>query len=137
MELGEALKKVKEGKRVEAEGTILYGEDHILYCQEKSNPLESRTRPNLLAGGWWDKDWQIVEEKKKENKITFEKVSDTKFNVLLDGEVVGDVWSKLTDGGTPHTGKGNIQICGFYRVSEVWGCSRYNKSKDMCLDFKR
>ncbi len=62
MKLTEALEKVKEGKRVEADGTILFGEAHILYCQEKSNPLESRTRPNLLAEGWWEKDWQIVEE---------------------------------------------------------------------------
>ena len=72
----------------------------------------------------------------KENKITFQKVSDTMFNVLLDGQKVGDIWSELSSGSKSTNGEGTIQVCGFQKVSPVWGCGRFSKSKDKCIDFK-
>ncbi len=72
----------------------------------------------------------------KEDKITFERVSDAMFTVLLDGKKVGDIWSELPSGSKSTHGDGTIQICGFKKSSQIWGCGRYKDSKDMCLDFK-
>ncbi len=128
MDFIEAVKAMKEGKKVKR------GDTDIWYLSSGTIRCEQNQEVPLIFKDYIATDWQIVEV--VENKITFERVSNTLFNVLLDGKKVGDIWSKLTDGVTPHTGAGNIQICGFHKPSEVWGCSRYNKSKDMCLDFK-
>jgi len=72
-----------------------------------------------------------------DNKITFQQTSDTHVDILLDGQVVGDVWSELPNGCEPAYGKGTIQICGFNKKPQVWDCGRFRGKKDLCLDFKK
>ena len=69
-------------------------------------------------------------------KITFKQTSDTHVDILINGKLVGDIWSRLSDKSLSYSGEDSIQICGFVERSTVWDCGRF-LNKDMCLIFAK
>lgn len=79
----------------------------------------------------------------KETNITFEleEGSNTSILVKRDGKSIGRVWSQHSDGGTPYPHDeteyclNSVQICGFDRMSEIWGCGPFKGKKDCVIHF--
>jgi len=70
-----------------------------------------------------------------ETKIRFKKITDTHIKVLFKGQLVGDIWSKISETGLPYSGSDTIQICGITGYTGTWGCGRF-PNKDICLHFE-
>jgi len=74
------------------------------------------------------------------SRITFKQISKTEVRILLDGVVVGDIWSELEDGSNPyHHDEGHtdsmIQMCGFEKYHYTGNCGRHRGS-DLIATFK-
>ena len=82
-------------------------------------------------------------------KITFKLESDTYISVLREGKIIGHIYSERKDiykvgeesGGHPYPHDNSeyclnaIQICGFDKISEVWGCGPFHGKKDVVIHF--
>ncbi len=78
--------------------------------------------------------------------ITFEYENEDKTSVLMkrDGETIGRIWSQHGDGkhDTPYPHDqseyclNSVQICGFDRISEIWGCGPFTGKKDCVIHFR-
>ena len=78
-------------------------------------------------------------------KITFEFENEqkTSIKVMRDGKQIGRLWSEQTEGSLtlpyPHNDisycYNSIQICGFDRMSEIWGCGPFQGKKDCVVHF--
>lgn len=76
------------------------------------------------------------------SNIYFELVSDTEIKVMRNGKQIGRMYSDTGgQSGTPYPHEQNtyclnsIQICGFDRMSEVWGCGPFAGKKDCVVHF--
>lgn len=80
-------------------------------------------------------------------KIVFEFANEqkTEIKVIRDGEQIGRIWSEQHESEGrlnlpfPHEDISychhSIQICGFDRISEVWGCGPFQGKKDCVVHF--
>ncbi len=77
--------------------------------------------------------------------ITFEFENENKTSVLIkrNGKDIGRVWSQNSspDHNTPYPHNdseyclNSVQICGFDRMSEIWGCGPFAGKKDCVIHF--
>ena len=61
-------------------------------------------------------------------------------NILLDGKVVGDIWSEDEDGTKPYSDNGSgdwIQMCGIIKTHKWKHCGRFENTGDLDARFKR
>jgi hypothetical protein len=78
---------------------------------------------------------------KEQSKITFALESDTSVSVIRDGKQIGRVWSMNEDGTKPYPHNdtpyclNSVQICGFDKISEIWGCGPFEGKKDCVIHF--
>lgn len=82
-------------------------------------------------------------------KITFElggtitqiQAGATYVKIMRDGEQIGQVWSEQPSGTTPFPHDessyclNSVQICGFDKISETWGCGPFHGKKDCVVHF--
>ena len=78
-------------------------------------------------------------------KITFEFENEEKTSVLIkrDGKIIGRFWSEQPGQSCntpyPHDEStyclNSIQICGFDRISQTWGCGPFAGKKDCVIHF--
>lgn len=87
--------------------------------------------------------------KKSTTKITFKLESPTYVSIIRAGKRIGHVYSdreesyKVGDdaGGKPYPHEESIyclnaiQICGFDKISETWGCGPFHGKKDCVMHF--
>lgn len=79
------------------------------------------------------------------SNITFEFDGKSKTSVLMkrDGETIGRIWSQGSgdkhNTPYPHNDSedciNSVQICGFDRISEIWGCGPFKGKKDCVIHF--
>lgn len=82
-------------------------------------------------------------------KITFKSESDTYISIMRDDKKIGHIYSERKnvykvgedDDGHPYPHDdseyclNSIQICGFDKISEVWGCGPFEGKKDVVIHF--
>ncbi len=75
---------------------------------------------------------------KRKTRITFRKISLTQVQILLDKKVVGDIWSELNDGDSPHNDchRDMIQMCGIIGHDSFSSCGRFKDKGDLTARFK-
>lgn len=80
----------------------------------------------------------------EQSKITFELETPNYVKVMRNGKKIGRIYSDSDTNdkyGTPFPHDrstyclNSIQICGFDRMSEVWGCGPYEGKKDCVVHF--
>lgn len=75
--------------------------------------------------------------------ITFKAETDTYISVWRNGKQIGQIYSQTDDKqhNTPYPHEQSIyclnaiQICGFDKISEVWGCGPFHGKKDVVVHF--
>lgn len=74
----------------------------------------------------------------------FENEQKTSVKVIRDNKQIGRIWSEQSDSPSlhlpyPHEDisycHNSIQICGFDRMSEIWGCGPFQGKKDCVVHF--
>ncbi len=86
-----------------------------------------------------EKDTKTQEDEK--TKITFKLITKTEIKIFQGKKEVGQIWSQYENNRTPYPHKNTqyclnaIQICGFDKMSEVWGCGIYKGKKDCVVSF--
>lgn len=77
----------------------------------------------------------------KESKITFELEDKHTIRIIRDGKKIGHFYSGDGRGAMPYPHDdsvyclNSIQICGFDKISEVWGCGPFHGHKDVVINF--
>lgn len=75
------------------------------------------------------------------SNITFEYETNKQTSIVIkrNNERIGRIWSQLSDGTTPYPHNkhdlDSIQICGFDKMSEIWGCGPFDGKKDCVIQF--
>ena len=79
---------------------------------------------------------------KNTTNIWFELEGEHYIKIMRNGKQIGQIWTEQPKDGMkpyPHEEseycKNAVQICGFDKISEIWGCGPFQGKKDVVISF--